>query len=471
MKMDDIDIIWKNILQDLKVSLQEVTFNMLVRPLGIKSFDNKKLILIANNRYWKKMLVSKCLDNIHSALKKYTKNPEIKLEIIVDENFRSVLDENSGLPEKKPEEINVEQIKLPLNEAQIDGLKLTSFGLNTKYSFDNFVVAPCNKFAYACAREVSEHLGSTYNPLFIWGKAGLGKTHLMHAIGIHILFKRHDLKLKYVTTNDFTTDFTNMLLIYKNNPHKRNEFLSKYRNVDILLIDDVQFLEGKKGTQDELFSIFDYLHRNGKQIILTADRPPRDIPTLTDRLRSRFEWGMLAEITPPAFDARVEILKHKAKLLDLSISDDVLEFIAGVFKNNVRELEGGLNKVVAFSQINEQELNLQTAKDALNFASGGKKLSMDIIIEYVGNYFHIEPSEIKGQSRTKDIANARQITIYLSRELLKASYPQIGSALDKKHQTIIYSYEKTKELQQTDKNIKRDINAIIKKLEMEYQID
>ncbi len=470
--MNDIDILWENILKDLEDSLNPMSFSMLIRPLGIKSFDNKKLTLITNSPYWKKMLVEKCFDQIHSALKKYTKNPEIKLEITVDKNFRSVLDKNSGLPAEKPAEINVEQIKLPLNENQIDALKLTSFGLNTKYSFDNFVVAPCNKFAYSCAKEVSEHLGSTYNPLFIWGKAGLGKTHLMHAIGIHVLFKGHGLNLKYVTTNDFTTDFTNMLLVYKNNPHKRNEFLSKYRNVDVLLIDDVQFLEGKKGTQDELFSIFDYLHRNGKQIILTADRPPKDIPTLTDRLRSRFEWGMLAEITPPAFDARVEILKHKAKLINVDIDNEVLKFIANVFKNNVRELEGGLNKVIAFSQINEQELNLECAKEALSFVSCGEKLSINVIIDYTASYFHIEASEIKGQSRTKDIANARQIAIYLSRDLLKLSLPQIGAVFgNRKHQTILYSCEKVKELIQTDKNVKRDLNAIMEKLEMEYQIN
>ena len=469
--MNNFDTIWQNILNDLKIHFPEMIFKMLINPLGIKSFDENKLVLIVNNRWWQKTLISNGLNDIHSALKKYTKNPEIKLEIIIDKEFRSVLDENCGLNNNKPEQV-VEQIKLPLNENQIDALKLTSFGLNTKYSFDNFVVAPSNKFAYSCAKEVSKNLGSTYNPLFIWGKAGLGKTHLMHAIGIHVLFKTQGLNLKYVTTNDFTTDFTNMLLIYKNNPHKRNEFLAKYRNVDILLIDDVQFLEGKKGTQDELFSIFDYLHRNGKQIILTADRPPKDIPTLTDRLRSRFEWGMLAEITPPAFDARVEILKHKAKLMNFEVNNEVLEFIASVFKNNVRELEGGLNKVIAFSQINEQELNLECAREALNFVSCGKKLSIGVIIDYVASYFHIEASEIKGQSRTKDIANARQLAIYLSRELLKSSFPQIGSAFgDRKHQTVLYSYEKTKELKQTDTTIKRDLNAIMEKLEMEYQID
>ena len=404
------------------------------------------------------------------ALRKYSRNPEAIFTVIVDKYYTSKYIVELDKPEDYSNKVKATQTQLPLNEIQIDALKfMSSYGINVKYNFENFVVSQSNKLAYGAAKGVANEPGKLYNPLFLWGGAGLGKTHLVNAIGKHILIKHPDLKLKYITINDFTNEFTKIMYQYKGNPHLKNEFINKYRNIDVLLIDDVQFLEGRDGTQNEIFTIFDFLHRNGKQIVITSDRPPKDIPTLTDRLRSRFEWGMLAEIKPPEFETRKEILKLKAKQNEINLSQEVIDLIAKAFTQNVRELEGALNRLAGYISIEEKPVSLEAAKEILNLNTIAKKLTIEEIINFTAEYYKLEPSELKGDSRAKEIVTARYVAIYLSRELTKASLPQIGTIFgNRKHATILYAYEKTKEQKEYDQNLRIEIQTLRQKIAREY---
>ncbi len=467
----DANSLWNYILRDLKESLPTPSYEMAIKPLGVRSFENGVLTLITDKAIWSKAIKDKFSNDILRALKKYSRNPEANFAVVVDKNYVSKFSIEAERPEPQLK-VKATQTQLPLNEVQIDALKfLSSYNINVKYNFENFVVAPSNKLAFGAAKGVANEPGKLYNPLFIWGGAGLGKTHLVNALGKHILIKHPDLKLKYITINDFTNEFTKIMYQYKGNPHLKNEFINKYRNVDVLLIDDAQFLEGRDGTQNEIFTVFDYLHRNGKQIVITSDRPPKDIPTLTDRLRSRFEWGMLAEIKAPDFETRKEILKLKAKENEISLPDEVIELLAGAFKQNVRELEGALNRLAGYVSIEEKPITVEVARELFNFDALNKKLTIDDIIEYVAEYYRVEPSELKGESRSKEIVTPRYVAIYLARELTNASLPQIGSVFgNRKHATILYAYESTKKNKEFNHELRNEIKGLRDKIEAEFCI-
>ena len=366
----DADELWAYILKDLEACMPTPSYEMAIKPLGVQSFFDGKLVLITNKAIWSKAIKEKFSADILRALRKYSRNPEATFTVIVDKYYSSKYIVEIDNPNEDQPKIETTQTQLPLNEVQIDALKfLSSYNINVKYNFENFVVAQSNKLAFGAAKGVAKEPGKLYNPLFIWGASGLGKTHLVNAIGQYILTKHPDLKLKYITINDFTNEFTKIMYQYKGNPHLKNDFVNKYRNVDVLLIDDAQFLEGRDGTQNEIFAIFDFLHRNGKQIVITSDRPPKDIPTLTDRLRSRFEWGLIAEIKSPEFETRKEILRLKAKQNDIEIPEDVIEIVATSFKQNVRELEGALNRLAGYASIEEKPITIEVAKEILNLDS------------------------------------------------------------------------------------------------------
>ncbi len=464
------DLLWSYILKDLENCMPTPSYEMAIKPLGVRSFSEGNLTLITNKAIWSKAIKEKFSGEILRALRKYSRNPEAIFTVIVDKYYTSKYIVELEKPEDYSNKVKATQTQLPLNEIQIDALKfMSSYGINVKYNFENFVVSQSNKLAYGAAKGVANEPGKLYNPLFLWGGAGLGKTHLVNAIGKHILIKHPDLKLKYITINDFTNEFTKIMYQYKGNPHLKNEFINKYRNIDVLLIDDVQFLEGRDGTQNEIFTIFDFLHRNGKQIVITSDRPPKDIPTLTDRLRSRFEWGMLAEIKPPEFETRKEILKLKAKQNEINLSQEVIDLIAKAFTQNVRELEGALNRLAGYISIEEKPVSLEAAKEILNLNTIAKKLTIEEIIKFTAEYYKLEPSELKGDSRAKEIVTARYVAIYLSRELTKASLPQIGTIFgNRKHATILYAYEKTKEQKEYDQNLRIEIQTLRQKIAREY---
>lgn len=468
VRVVDKDALWEHILKDLEEVLPTPSFAMAIRPLGVHSYTDGVLKLITNKSLWSKTVKEKFSTEILRALRKYSRNPEAAFTVIVDKNYTSKFIPE---PEKKPESTTkTTQAQLPFNTQQIDAMKfLSSYGISVKYDFDNFVVSPRSKLAYGASKSVAQEPGKIYNPLFIWGGVGLGKTHLVNAIGKHILIKHPDLRLKYVTTNDFTSEFTKIMYANKGNARMKNEFVNKYRNVDVLLIDDVQFLEGRESTQNEIFDIFDYLHKNGKQIVLTSDRQPKDIPTLTDRLRSRFEWGMLAEIKAPDFETRKEILKLKAKENEITLSEEIIELVAGAYKNNVRELEGALNRLAGYMSIEEKDVTPDVARELLNLDALDKKLTIDDVINVVAEYYKLEPAELKGSNRAKEIVRPRYIAIYLARELVKASLPYIGEVFgNRKHASILYAYEEIKKKKEFDFELKKEIKGFEEKIKAEY---
>ena len=313
--------------------------------------------------------------------------------------------------------------------------------LNPKYTFDTFVVGSSNRFAHAAALAVAEAPADAYNPLFIYGGVGLGKTHLMHAIGHYMLSQKPTLRVKYVTCELFMNEMVNSL-----NKKTQAEFREKYRNIDVLMVDDIQFLTGKTGTQEEFFHTFNALHTAGKQIILSSDKPPREIAKLEDRLRSRFEWGLIADISKPDLETRVAILKSKAEEELLKVDTDVLTMIAERVANNVRELEGCLTRLVAYSSLTGKPVDRQLAEDALReiFARvEPRHLTCDDVMEAVAAYYSVSVDDLKSPRRSRDVAVPRQIAMYISRELVGAPLTQIGDSFGgRDHSTVNHACQK-----------------------------
>jgi chromosomal replication initiator protein len=337
----------------------------------------------------------------------------------------------------------------------------SSANLNLKYKFSNFVVGENNRFAHAVAMSVAQNPAKKYNPLFIYGASGLGKTHLMQAIGHHIVFNKPKLKVKYIKTEEYFNELIKNLQSGGNDKTNRmDKFRQKYRNIDVLLIDDIQFLESKTFTMEEIFHTFDSLHNNNKQIVITSDRLPKDIPTLPDRLRTRFEMGLMVDITPPDFETRVAILKNLAESSGIKAEFEVFEYIAKNFINNVRELEGAFNKVSAYADIEKTDLTLEFAKKVLNCEAMNTEISIAQVAKAVGDYFGVSISDFLSSARNQRVSTARRIAVYLSREITQKSYEAIAEYFRKKHTTMLYSCEKVKEDLKTDKDLEQDISVI-----------
>jgi chromosomal replication initiator protein len=331
--------------------------------------------------------------------------------------------------------------------------------LNQKYTFDTFVIGSGNRFAHAASLAVAEAPAKAYNPLFIYGGVGLGKTHLMHAIGHYVLDHNPAAKVVYLSSEKFTNEFINSI-----RDNKAENFRNKYRNVDILLIDDIQFLAGKESTQEEFFHTFNALHEESKQIIISSDRPPREIPTLEDRLRSRFEWGLITDITPPDLETRIAILRKKARAEGLDIPNEVMLYIANQIDTNIRELEGALIRVVAYSSLINKDINANLAAEALKDIIPSSKPKVITILDIqktVGELFSIKLEDFKAKKRTKSLAFPRQIAMYLSRELTDYSLPKIGEEFGgRDHTTVIHAHEKISKLLQTDAQLQRQVKEL-----------
>ena len=312
--------------------------------------------------------------------------------------------------------------------------------LNPKYTFDNFVIGNSNKFAQAAAYAVSETPATTYNPLYIYGGVGLGKTHLMHAIGNRILQNHPETKILYVTSEKFINELVNSI---KDANYKNELFRNKYRNIDVLLIDDIQFIAGKKMGQEEFFHTFNTLHQSGKQIIISSDKPPRDIPLLEERLKSRFEWGILADISMPDYETRLAILRKKVQLENIIIDDYILSEIATKIDSNIRELEGALNKIIAYASLTHSPVTREMAEKAINdiVLQKEKIISADYIQEVVAKYFNIDKKDIISSKKSNDIAYPRQIAMYLCRTVGQMSYPKIGADFgNRDHSTVMHGF-------------------------------
>ncbi|MFT4042444.1 MAG: chromosomal replication initiator protein DnaA [Gordonia sp. (in: high G+C Gram-positive bacteria)] len=316
----------------------------------------------------------------------------------------------------------------------------TGANLNPKYTFDTFVIGASNRFAHASAVAVAEAPARAYNPLFIWGESGLGKTHLLHAAGHYAQRLFPGMRVKYVSTEEFTNDFINSL-----RDDRRVAFKRRYRDVDVLLVDDVQFLIGKEGIQEEFFHTFNTLHNASKQIVVSSDRPPKQLATLEDRLRTRFEWGLITDVQPPDLETRIAILRKKAQMDSIAVPDDVLELIASKIERNIRELEGALIRVTAFASLNNAALDKSLAEvvlQALLPNSGTLEVSAASILAITAEYFDISVDELRGPGKTRAIAQARQISMYLCRELTDLSLPKIGETFERDHTTVMYAERK-----------------------------
>lgn len=445
----DLKQIWEKTLNIIKGEMSEVSFNTWIKscdPLSM-SYDTIQISVpnsftqeILEKRY--KDLVANCIKAICNKL--YTVQFVIASEIVKEER------------EQKKEIRNRERNAIMVNDEM-------STTLNPKYTFDSFVIGNSNRFAHAASLAVAESPARAYNPLFIYGGVGLGKTHLMHAIGHYILQNNPNAKVVYVSSEKFTNELINAIKDDKN-----EEFRTKYRNVDVLLIDDIQFIAGKERTQEEFFHTFNALHDADKQIILSSDRPPKEIPTLEDRLRSRFEWGLIADIQVPDFETRMAILKKKADVEKLNVANEVMVYIATKIKSNIRELEGALIRIVAYSSLTNREITVELASEALKdiiSKKQGKHITIEIIQDIVSSYFNLRIEDLKSQRRTRNVAYPRQIAMYLSRKLTDMSLPKIGEEFGgRDHTTVIHAYEKISEKLNSDESLQHTINDITKKL-------
>lgn len=352
------------------------------------------------------------------------------------------------------------------NSADVSQTAIQSANLNPRYTFDTFVVGANNNLAHAAALAVAESPGEVYNPLFIYGGVGLGKTHLMHSIGHFILEQNPKKKVLYVTSEEFTNEVIES--IRSGNAASMTKLREKYRTVDVLMVDDVQFIIGKESTQEEFFHTFNVLHSARKQIVLSSDKPPKEIETLDERFRSRFEWGLIADIQPPDYETRMAILKKNAECCSLTINEEIIKYIATNIKSNIRELEGAFNKIVAAGKLNKVDLTLDIAEEALKdiiYPNKAKVITPALIIDTVSEHFNVRPEDITSKKRNSEYVLPRQIVMYLCRELVGTPYADIGKLLSKKdHTTIMHGVKKITAEMEVNEDVRNKVDVIIKKI-------
>lgn len=435
--------IWDKTLEIIKVELTEVSFNTWLKSITPLVMSDDTIIFHVPDDFTKGIIEARYATLIKNALAQVT-SAEYNIKFTINDSDVSITKDNTIDTNKQNGESS-------------------NTSLNPRYTFDTFVIGNSNRLAHAASVAVAESPAKAYNPLFIYGGVGLGKTHLMHAIGHYILNQNRNSKVVYVTSETFTNELINSIRDDRN-----IEFRGKYRNVDVLLIDDIQFIAGKERTQEEFFHTFNTLYEANKQIIMSSDRPPKEIPTLEDRLRSRFEWGLIADIQAPDLETRIAILKKKAKLENLVIPDDVMLYIATKIQSNIRELEGALIRVVAFSSLTNREINENLATEALKDIISNtrpKFITADIIKEHVGEYFNMKIEDFNAKKRTRSIVYPRQIAMYLCREMTDLSLPKIGEEFGRDHTTIMHAHEKISSDLNIDPQLKNIISELKNKIE------
>jgi chromosomal replication initiator protein len=446
----DIHYLWSSLLPQIEKSLNKPIYETLVsstKPLELK---DGALVVAVPHETIKEWLSKHCLTLLEEEVRSLDKAINKIVFVVGDKNlFQTPLLEDSDLSSAFQDNIS-------------RSLQVTY--LNPRYTFDTFVVGNGNRFAHAASLSVAENPGTTYNPLFIYGGVGLGKTHLMQAIGYQVLKASPRAKVLYITSEMFTNE-----LIDSIQEGKTQEFRNKYRRIDLLLVDDVQFLAGKERTQEEFFHTFNTLYEASKQIVVSSDRPPKEIPTLEERLRSRFEWGLTADIQPPDFETRIAILKKKAELVELLVPNEVLHLIASLVASNIRELEGALIRVVAFASLSGSDISVplveQVLKDFLAPSKSSTSVSIDLIKKAVAEYYSVKLDDMSAKIRTREIATARQVAMYLSRELTPASLPKIGEEFGgRDHTTVLHAYGKIKGAIRSEKEVDEAVKSILAKL-------
>ena len=437
----DKDELLTKLKELLKEEVSKISYDTWINPLGIRSIENDHIVFTTVSEYQKDFIENKYRSLVFNTLRFIT-NKDWTFSVIdlseEDESEKIISDKNSNIP-----------------EAELETNRST---LNPKYTFETFVVGNNNRFAHAAALAVGNEPGKSYNPLFLYGGVGLGKTHLMHAIGNRILENNTKSNVLYVTSEKFTNQLINSI---KDN--KTEMFRNIYRNIDVLLIDDIQFIAGKDRVQEEFFHTFNTLREDGKQIIISSDKPPRDIQFLEDRLKSRFEWGLLADISCPDYETRLAILRKKAQDENIIIDDSILSDIANKIDSNIRELEGVLNKIVARASLTHSPITIEHAENIINeFKYESEKvISCDFIKETVSKYFSIDKDELAGEKRSNDIAFPRQIAMYLCREIANMSFPQIGTDFGgRDHSTVMHAYNKIKKEIKEKSNTKLIVESV-----------
>ena len=442
---------WDEILFTVKVEheLSDVSFSTWLKPLKVHNYDkneNKVFILVPSEQMGLNYISKKYTLPIKVAITEIT-GIECTIEFI--------------LPEQATEMVQGKN-----NKTSVSNDIIEKSNLNPKYTFDTFVVGGNNNFAHAASLAVAESPGEMYNPLFIYGGVGLGKTHLMHSIAHFILEKIPSTKVLYVTSESFTNELIEA--IRNGNNTAMTKFREKYRNIDVLLIDDIQFIIGKESTQEEFFHTFNDLHGAKKQIIISSDKPPKEIQTLEGRLRSRFEWGLIADISSPNYETRMAILRKKEEMDGYNIDDEVIKYIATNIKSNIRELEGALNKLMAFSNLEKREINVLLAEEALKdiiSPDERREITPDLIITTVAEHFHISEADIKGTKRNSEIVFPRQIAMFLCREMVSVPLKTIGNIMGKKdHSTVISGCKKIVNEMEHSESLRNTIEVIKKKI-------
>ena len=450
--MNEVKEKWPEIIEHLRVEheLLNVSFNTWIKPLKVYDvIDDTAYILV----------------NKDSSVEYIDKKYRLPLMVCIAEitgkeyEIQFVSEDDDKLNEIHNASIDNGQKKKTKSLAE-------KAGLNPKYTFDTFVVGSNNKFAQAAALAVAESPGDAYNPLFIYGGAGLGKTHLMHSIAHFIIDHDENSKVLYVTSEEFTNELIET--IRNGNNTAMTKFREKYRNIDVLLVDDIQFIIGKESTQEEFFHTFNSLHSAGKQIIISSDKPPKDMEILEERFRSRFEWGLIVDITLPDYETRMAILHKKEEMDGYDINEEVIKYIANNIKSNIRELEGAINKVMAFAKLEQREVNLELAEQALKdiISPNEKKvITPEYIISMVAEHFDVSVEDLYGNKRNSKIVMPRQIAMYLCREIISTPLKSIGKCLgNRDHTTIMHGIDKIEKEIVSDDNLKNTIETLKKKI-------
>ena len=446
--------LWNDTLTHLELNLSPQHFSTWIKPLKLVKIEQDMVYLEVPNRFildWVKENYSKNIQKILTELSAVNYRLQFNINGQAKDNL---LKKSSFLDEKERPVIDKEKKVIKNHSA--------SFNLNRKYTFEEFVSGSSNQFAYAAAMAVANNPATTYNPLFIYGGVGLGKTHLINAIGNSILKKSPQMKICYYTSEKFMNELINSLRY-----NRMDDFRNKFRSMDVILIDDIQFIAGKERTQEEFFHTFNALYESHKQIIVTSDKFPKDIPGLEERLRSRFEWGLIADIQPPDVETKLAILKMKAEQNSIKIPEDVALFLANSICNNVRELEGYLIRIGAYASLTAIPVSLEMARDVLKdiLIERNRELSIEEIIKKVSIHFNIKISDIKSPKRLKAVVLPRQIAMYISRQLTSSSYPEIGDRFGgKDHSTIIHAIKKIEKLIENDFQLNNTIENIKKEL-------
>lgn len=451
---------WKATLGELELQMTKATFNTWLKDARLLDCSDDEYLIGVRNDYAKDWLENRLQDTIVRTLSSIV-GQDARLRFVVASGNGHVSLNGKQQPkttvDNHPSQNGRRKVAVANGANQHAQTTPTGGvpGLREEYVFSTFIVGTSNRLAHAAALSVAENPGRTYNPLFIYGGVGLGKTHLMHAIGHKC--NELGLNVRYVTSEAFTND-----LIQSIRTQKMAEFREKYRTPDILLIDDIQFIAGKESTQEELFHTFNDLHSRGKQVVISSDRQPKAMVTLEERLQSRFEWGLMADIQFPDVETRMAILRSKAETMDVFVPDEVIETIAHQVRQNIRELEGALNKVVAYSQLMNQPIDLQLTSMALaDLMQRTEKITIEQVINAVSDHYHVSVEALCGSSRSRTISFPRQMVMYLARTETDASFPQIGTALGgRDHTTILHGYDKISDLVETDGGVRQDMMQI-----------